>query len=65
MERPVLVTQALELLSEQVSVASLADELSVFPHELREMLSQCVPHETLNKIDRKSEVETGNIVQFR
>jgi len=65
MERPVLVTQALELLSEQVSVASLADELSVFPHELREMLSQCVPQETLNKIDRKSTVETGNIVQFR
>lgn len=64
MERPVLVKQALELLSEQVSLNSLADELSVFPHELRLMLSQCVPQETLYKIEQESEVKIGNIVQF-
>lgn len=65
MEKPVLITQALELLSDQVSLNSLADDLSVFPRELRDMLSNCVPKETLNKIDIKSEVEVKNIVRLR
>jgi Zn-dependent peptidase ImmA (M78 family)/transcriptional regulator with XRE-family HTH domain len=65
MELPVLVTQALELLSDQITLNSLADDLSVLPIELREMLSTSVPQETLNKIDRKDETDTVNIVQLR
>ena len=65
MGQPVLVAQALELLSDQITLNSLADELSVLPTELREMLSICVPQETLNKIDRKSKTDTVNIVQLR
>ena len=64
-ERPILVTQALELLSTQVTLNSLADELSIFPSELRDMLISCVPEETLNKIDQKKGTEIGSIVQFR
>jgi Zn-dependent peptidase ImmA (M78 family) len=65
MEKPVLVTQALELLSDRVTLGELADELSVYPNELRKMLSQCVPAETLDKIDRKDESVFTNIVQLR
>lgn len=66
MEKPVLVTQAIELLSGQVTIDELADELSVYPNELRKMLSQCVPVKTLNKIDRKNEaVNFNNIVRLR
>lgn len=65
MERPVLVTQALDLLSDQVSLNSLADELSVFPSELRDMLRTCVPQKTLDKIERKDESDIGSIVQLR
>lgn len=65
MERPVLVTQALELLSDQVTISELADEMSLYPTELRNMLSQCVPEETLNKIDKTREIDFDNIVQLR
>lgn len=65
MEKPVLVTQALELLSDRVTLDELADEMSLYPKELRDMLSQCVPEETLNKIDRKEEQNFSNIVQLR
>ena len=65
MEKPVLVTQALELLSDRVTLDELADEMSLFPNELRNMLSQCVPEETLNKIDRKEKPNHSNIVQLR
>jgi Zn-dependent peptidase ImmA (M78 family)/DNA-binding XRE family transcriptional regulator len=65
MEKPVLVTQALELLSDRVTLTELADEMSLYPKELRDMLSQCVPEETLNKIDRKEEPIFSNIVQLR
>jgi Zn-dependent peptidase ImmA (M78 family) len=65
MEKPVLVTQALELLSDQVTLEGLADELSVFPSELKDMLSECVSEETLNKIDRKEQPNFSNIVQLR
>ena len=65
MEKPILVTQALELLSDRVTLSELADEMSLYPNELREMLSQCVPEETLNKIDRKEEPNYSNIVQLR
>jgi len=65
MEKPVLVTQALELLSEQVILSDLADEMSLYPNELRDMLSHCVPKETLDKIDRKPEPDSAKIVQLR
>lgn len=64
-EKPVLVTQALELLHDQVTLDSLAAELSVYAKELREMLSECVPMETLNKIDRKKETDTASIVKLK
>jgi Zn-dependent peptidase ImmA (M78 family)/transcriptional regulator with XRE-family HTH domain len=65
MEKQVLVTQALELLSDRVTLSDLADEMSLYPNELRDMLRQCVPEETLNKIDRKEEPNFSNIVQLR
>ena len=65
LEKPVLVTQALELLKDQVTLEGLADEMSLYPKELRGMLSQCVPEETLNKIDREKEENLSNIVQLR
>jgi len=64
-EQPVLITQAIELLNDQITLNSLAEELSVMPPELRDMLSNCVQQETLNKIDRRNETDTENIVQLR
>ena len=65
MEKPVLITQALELLHNQVTLAGLADEMSVYPSELKDMLSQCVPMETLSKIDRKKDTGSATIVKLR
>lgn len=65
MEKPVLITQALELLHDQVTLAGLADEMSVYPSELKDMLSQCVPMETLSKIDRKKYTDSATIVKLR
>ncbi len=66
MERPVLIAQALELLSDRTTLADLADEMSLYPNELRSMLSQCVPEETLRTIDRKKQEPSGaEIVQLR
>ena len=64
MEKPVLITQALELLHDQVTLAGLADEMSVYPSELKNMLSQCVPMETLSKIDRKKDTDSATIVKL-
>jgi len=65
MEKPVLITQALELLHDQVTLEGLADEMSVYPGELKDMLSQCVPMETINKIDRKKDTDSATIVKLR
>ena len=65
MEKPILVTQALELLSDQVTLSDLADEMSLYPNELRDMLGQCVPKATLDKIDREPEPDSSKIVQLR
>ncbi len=64
-EKPVLVTQALELLNDQVTLDELAEELSIYPQKLKDMLSQCVPMETLNKIDRKKDNDYAKIVKLR
>lgn len=61
-ERPVLVAQALELLSDQVTLDGLAEELSINSGELKDMLSLCVPKETLNKLDRKNGSSPAKIV---
>ena len=65
MEKPVLITQALELLHNQVTLAGLADEMSVYPSALKDMLSQCVSMETLSKIDRKKDADSATIVKLR
>ena len=65
MEKPVLITQALELLHDQVTLAGLADEMSIYPSKLKDMLSQCVPMETLSKIDRKKDTDSATIVKLR
>ena len=65
MEKPVLITQALELLHDQVTLAGLADEMSVYPSELKDMLSQYIPMETLSKIDRKKDTDSAIIVKLR
>ena len=65
MEKPVLMAQALELLHERTTLDKLADELAVYPHELRNMLTQCIPMETLKKIDRKVDSDSAKIVRLR
>jgi Zn-dependent peptidase ImmA (M78 family)/transcriptional regulator with XRE-family HTH domain len=64
-EKPVIVTQALELLHDQITLDDLASEISIYSTELKKMLSQCVPTETLNKIDRKVEAYSAKIVELR
>jgi Zn-dependent peptidase ImmA (M78 family)/DNA-binding XRE family transcriptional regulator len=65
MEKPSLVTQALELLQDQVTLDELAAELKVYPGELKNLLSQCVSAETLKKIDRKIDENSAKIVMLR
>ena len=64
-EKPVIITQALELLHDQITIDDLASEISIYPTQLKDMLSQCVPMETLNKIDRKAEADFATIVKLR
>lgn len=64
-EKPILVTQALELLHGQVTLDELAENLSIYPSELKAMLRQCVPLETLNKLDRKKNSTSATIVKLR
>jgi Zn-dependent peptidase ImmA (M78 family)/transcriptional regulator with XRE-family HTH domain len=64
-EKPVIVNQALELLHDQITLSELAGDLSVYPWELRDILSQCVPMETLNKIDREKDNDSATIVKLR
>ena len=65
MEKPVLLTQSLELLSDQVTLSDLANELSVYPAELKSILSECVASDTIDKIDKKRDSEPATIVRFR
>ena len=65
MEKPVLITQSLELLSDQVTLADLASELSVYPTELKAILGECVSQDTLDRIDQKRESEPATIVRLR
>ena len=64
-EKPVMVTQALELLHGQVTLDELAGELSIYPSELKDILSQCVPMATINKIDRRKDNDSAKIVALR
>lgn len=65
MEKPVLIAQALELLSERVTLSELADEMSLYPNELKKLLRQCVPINILDKIDKNEEPDSTNIVHLR
>jgi Zn-dependent peptidase ImmA (M78 family) len=65
MEKPILVAQALNLLSDRITLSELADEMSLYPNQLRDMLSKCVPDDILNRIDREKESDFTNIVRFR
>jgi len=64
-EKPVMITQALELLQDRVTLEELAGELSIYRNELKDMLSHCVPIETLNKIDRRDNKDSAKIVALR
>lgn len=64
-EQPVLLSQALDLLSDETTLQELADDLSVHSAELRDMLAPCVSREILDKIDRKNEADNTSIVQLR
>ena len=64
-EKPIILTQALELLHDQITLDDLASEISIYPTELKDMLNQCVPLETLNKIDRKKNADSATIVTLR
>jgi Zn-dependent peptidase ImmA (M78 family) len=64
-EKPVMITQALELLQDQITLDDLAGELSLYPYELKDILKQCVPMETINKIDRRKDADPAKIVTLR
>lgn len=64
-EKPVMVTQALELLQDQVTLNELAGDLSIYPKDLKDILLQCVPMETLDKIDRRDGSDFAKIVKLR
>lgn len=65
-EKPTLLDQALELLQDQVTLTELASELTVYPSELRELLSQCVSESLLDRVDRQpNEEDMGKIVKLR
>ena len=64
-EKPVIATQAIELLHDQITLDDLANEISIYSTELKKMLCLCVPIETLSKIDRKVEADSAKIVEFR
>ncbi|MCI5143903.1 MAG: ImmA/IrrE family metallo-endopeptidase, partial [Candidatus Electrothrix sp. ATG1] len=65
MEKPVILGQALELLSDQISLDQLASELFLFPKELRERLTGYVSEETLDKISIPSNQKPGKLVSMR
>jgi hypothetical protein len=65
MEKPILIGQALELLQAQVTLDGLANELAVYPWELREMLGQCVSPDILKRIDRRIDSDSDKIVELR
>jgi hypothetical protein len=60
-----MITQALELLQDQVTLDGLAGELSIYPNDLKDILCQCVSMETLNKIDRRAYADSAKIVTLR
>jgi len=64
-EKPVMITQALELLQDQVTLNELAGELSIYQNDLKDILRQCVPMETLKKIDRRNDNDSAQIVTLR
>jgi len=65
MEKPVILGQALELLSDQISLDQVASDLFLFPKELRERLSGYVSEETLDKISIPSNQKPGKLVSMR
>ncbi|CAK8719454.1 HTH merR-type domain-containing protein [Candidatus Electrothrix gigas] len=65
MEKPVILGQALELLSDQITLDQLARELSLFPKELKDRLSSYVSRETLDKISAPSNPKPKNIVSLQ
>jgi Zn-dependent peptidase ImmA (M78 family) len=65
MEKPVILGQALELLSDQITLDQLASELSLFPKELRERLNGYVSKETLDKISISINQKPGKLVTMR
>ena len=64
-EKPVMVAQALELLQDEITIDEISQEMSIYPSELKMILSQCVPMETLNKIDRRDDKVSAKIVNLR
>lgn len=65
MEKPILITQALELLHDQITLEELADDMSIYLGELKDMLSQCVSMETISKINRTRDIDSATIVKLR
>uniref|UniRef100_UPI00405700DB helix-turn-helix domain-containing protein n=1 Tax=Candidatus Electrothrix sp. TaxID=2170559 RepID=UPI00405700DB len=64
MEKPVILGQALELLSDQVTLDQLASELSLFPKELKERLNGYVSKKTLDKISTPNNQKPGKLVSI-
>jgi Zn-dependent peptidase ImmA (M78 family)/transcriptional regulator with XRE-family HTH domain len=64
-ECPTLLTQALELLQDKITLDEAASELTLYSSELRRLLEPCVSEEVLEKIDREPDEDEGKIVSFR
>jgi Zn-dependent peptidase ImmA (M78 family)/transcriptional regulator with XRE-family HTH domain len=64
-EKPILISQALDLLYDRVTLDELASEMSIYPGELKDILTQYVPEEILAKLERKKDIDLDNIVKLR
>lgn len=63
-EQPSLLTQALELLQDQVTLDEFASELTLYSSHLRNLLQKSVSPELLVKLDRKADDEGAKIVSL-
>ena len=64
-EQPSLLTQALSLIQDRMTLDALASEMTINTSELRALLRDCVPQELLQSMSQRSEDEPGKIVSFR
>ena len=64
-EQPTLISQALSLLQDRMTLEGFASEMTINTSELRSLLGSCVPQEILDKMSLKIDEGQVKIVFFR